>query len=59
MPKLRFASFSAEGLLLLEAARSAAREIRDADPDLTEHVRLAQELRLRIARGAVFAAESG
>jgi ATP-dependent DNA helicase RecG len=59
MPKLRFASFSAEGLLLLEAARSAARDIRDADPELKSHPRLAEELRLRIARGAVFAAESG
>jgi len=59
MPKLRFASFRAEGLLLLESARTAARELRDDDPELTKHPAMRAEFELRMARGVVFAAESG
>jgi ATP-dependent DNA helicase RecG len=59
MPKLRFASFSAEGLLLLESARQAAKEVREADPELKAHPPLRAEYELRMARGVVFAADSG
>ena len=59
VPKLRFASFSAEGLQMLEAARKAAAEIEAGDPALAAHPQMAQELELRLARGVVFAADSG
>lgn len=59
VPKLRFASFSAEGLKMLEAARSAAQALERGDPGLAAHPRVKAELEHRLQRGVVFAAESG
>ena len=59
VPKLRFASFSAAGLRMLEAARSAARALENGDPGLASHPKIRAELELRVARGVVLAAHAG
>ncbi|MCA9683838.1 MAG: ATP-dependent DNA helicase RecG [Myxococcales bacterium] len=59
VPRLRFASFSGEGMKMLVAAREAALEIIDADPTLRRHPRLRLELELRTGDAQLWAGESG
>ncbi|MCA9701777.1 MAG: hypothetical protein KC431_29925, partial [Myxococcales bacterium] len=59
VPRLRFASFSGDGMKMLVAAREAALEIIDADPTLRRHPRLRLELELRTGDAQLWAGESG
>lgn len=59
VPRLRFASFSGEGMKMLIAAREAAMAIIEADPLLREHPTLRLELQLRTGDTQLWAGESG
>ena len=59
VPRLRFASFSGEGMKMLIAAREAALAIIDEDPLLERHQRLRFELQLRTQGAQLWAGESG
>lgn len=59
VPRLRFASFSGEGMKMLVAAREAAMAIVDRDPHLRGHPRLRLELQLRTGGAHLWAGESG
>jgi ATP-dependent DNA helicase RecG len=59
VPRLRFASFSAEGMRMLVAARTAALAIIESDPLLERHPALRLELSLRTGGDQLWAGESG
>ena len=59
VPRLRFASFSGEGMKMLIAARTAALELVERDPLLREHPQLRLELELRTGDAQLWAGESG
>ncbi len=59
VPRLRFASFSSEGMKMLIAAREAALAIIERDPKLREHPILRAELELRAGAATLWAGESG
>ena len=59
VPRLRFASFSGEGVKMLIAARTAALELVERDPLLREHPQLRLELELRTGDAQLWAGESG
>jgi ATP-dependent DNA helicase RecG len=59
VPRLRFASFSGEGMRMLVAAREAALRIVEADPLLERHPGLRLELSLRTGGDQLWAGESG
>jgi len=59
VPRLRFASFSGEGMKMLVAARDAALAIIERDPSLAEHPLLRLELELRTGDAQLWAGESG
>jgi ATP-dependent DNA helicase RecG len=59
IPRLRFASFSGEGMKMLVAAREAALAIIEDDPNLIRHPVLRMELRLRTGDAQLWAGESG
>lgn len=59
VPRLRFASFSGEGMRMLVAAREAALAIVDEDPGLRRHPILRAELELRTGDATLWAGESG
>jgi ATP-dependent DNA helicase RecG len=59
VPRLRFASFSGEGMKMLVAAREAAMEIIEDDPHLEGHPALRLELALRTGGDQLRAGESG
>ncbi|WP_052557044.1 ATP-dependent DNA helicase RecG [Enhygromyxa salina] len=59
VPRLRFASFSGEGMKMLVAAREAALAIIEDDPNLARHPVLRMELRLRTGDAQLWAGESG
>jgi len=59
VPRLRFASFSGEGMRMLIAAREAALAIVEADPGLRRHPILRAELELRTGDSTLWAGESG
>jgi ATP-dependent DNA helicase RecG len=59
VPRLRFASFSGEGMRMLVAAREAALAIVERDPTLRGHPILRAELELRTGDTTLWAGESG
>ncbi|MFO7564789.1 MAG: ATP-dependent DNA helicase RecG [Enhygromyxa sp.] len=59
VPRLRFASFSGEGMKMLIAAREAALAIVEGDPGLRRHPGLRLELELRTGDAQLWAGESG
>lgn len=59
VPRLRFASFSGEGMRMLVAAREAALAIVERDPSLRKHPVLRAELELRTGDSTLWAGESG
>jgi ATP-dependent DNA helicase RecG len=59
VPRLRFASFSGEGMKMLVAAREAALELIERDPGLRDHPQLRLELELRTGDAQLWAGESG
>jgi ATP-dependent DNA helicase RecG len=59
VPRLRFASFSGEGMKMLIAAREAALAIVERDPGLRQHPALRLELELRTGDAQLWAGESG
>ena len=59
VPRLRFASFSGEGMKMLVAARDAALALVERDPGLRQHPGLRLELELRTGNAQLWAGESG
>jgi ATP-dependent DNA helicase RecG len=59
VPRLRFASFSGEGMKMLVAAREAALRLIERDPGLRQHPGLRLELELRTGSAQLWAGESG
>ena len=58
-PRLRFAGFAGEGTKLLVAARDAARDLLESDPDLSLHPEVKAELQRRRADDAAITADAG
>jgi ATP-dependent DNA helicase RecG len=58
-PRLRFAGFAGEGTKLLVAAREAARDLLERDPELSQHPDVLAELERRKAADAAITADAG